>query len=188
MKISIPNASSLAGLARAWRDLAVWTALSGIQVELGDRGLGSAKTRTFRGSDGDEYLTRATIPGPLGCRLVVHRIHRGDEDPHPHSHPWRWARFLIASGGYDDERWTFDEDRDPPWRETRTRMRPGDVNVVGAGDYHRVVDVLPRTTTLGLLGPDVQGWGFMIPDGMGEFVPWQEYLLRKKSGEGRLTW
>lgn len=143
---------------------------------------GRLKTMTFVGSEGDAYLTRATIPVLLGCRLVIHRIHRGDEDAHPHNHPWAWARFLIASGGYDDERWTLDEDRDPPWQATRARLRPGDVNVLSCRDYHRVTDVLSGTTTVGLVGRDVQDWGFMIPDGLGRHVPYREYLRAKEIG------
>jgi hypothetical protein len=93
---------------------------------------------TIMGVDGSPYITRAFGPRVRGWRPLLHRIHRPDADRAPHNHPWRRARFIVASGGYVEERLT---DRGP----VRRQLSVGDVNVLDADVYHRIIQVLPDT-------------------------------------------
>lgn len=129
----------------------------------------SAWSYTIRGFDGDPYISRTLLPRLGAIRPVLHRIHRADADPYPHNHPWRWAKFLIVSGGYIEER---------EGHEYPRILKPGDVNHLTADTFHRVSYVWPNTWTLGLLGPREQSWGFKV-DGevieSGEFFRCKNY-------------
>lgn len=124
-----------------------------------------AWTYTILGFDRSKYLTRTLLPRAGGRRPLIHNIHRDDLDPHPHNHPWNEAHFAIAAGGYTEER-----------DGVRRILRPGDVNRLLAGTFHRVTDVLPDTWTIGLAGERVQDWGFLVD---GAVVPHAEYFARK---------
>jgi hypothetical protein len=151
--------------------------LSGIQATLAEFPFNDHFwTRTFTAADGDEYLTRSLFPRVLGYRPVIHKVHRDDKDPYPHNHPWKRAWFRIVTGGYTDERWYFDDSAETPWQFVKTVYRPGDVNHIWWNEYHRLVDVLSGTMTVGLLGPKVQEFGFMSTEGLGQFIPWRTYI------------
>lgn len=143
---------------------------------------------TIRGSDGSPYLTRALLPRISRWRPVVHQIHREDEDPDPHNHPWDEAYFLIVTGGYTEERLVGLRRENGALvggRVVTQAYRPGDVNHLRSGDFHRIAEYLPGTRTLGLLGRRVQEWGFLVD---GRVVPWREYLQRKqylRRGDGK---
>jgi hypothetical protein len=137
-----------------------------------------AWTYTIRGFDGSEYLTRTLLPRFAGYRPLLHQIHRADQDPHLHNHPWRTARFLVLSGGYVEERLVDGVLRVKP-------VRRGEVNSINASTFHRVVFVAPNTWTLGLVGDRCQDWGFLVD---GAVVPHTEYFARKGyAGEGGLS-
>lgn len=124
----------------------------------------------YGGKPQTPYLTRTIFPRVAGVRPLMHRIWRDDQDPHPHNHPWAWAKFIVISGGYTDERWFKDEDG---WYQELTNLKPGNVNRLDAGSFHRAVNVLPETRTIGLAGPQVQEWGFLVGDTV---VPWEQYI------------
>jgi hypothetical protein len=124
-----------------------------------------AWTYHIRGFDDSLYLSRTILPRLFGVRPLLHRIWREDADRHMHNHPWSWARFLIVSGGYVEE------------RASGTRIYgPGDVNRIDASTFHRVRTVWPNTWTLGIVGERVQDWGFLID---GEVVPHKTYFARR---------
>lgn len=118
--------------------------------------------------DGSAYLDRWPLFRiPWGPRLFLHRIYTKDPDRPVHNHPWAWAKALILSGGYTEER-TSDG--------SLYRMRtygPGAVNGLGLADYHSILHVLPNTWTLFLTGPRVRDWGFLVGH---THVPWRQYL------------
>lgn len=116
---------------------------------------GHAWTYTIRGFDASPYLTRTLLPRVAGHRLMLHHLHREDQDPHPHNHPWRHARFLVLSGGYVEERLVDGV--------LRVKLvRAGEVNTLTADTFHRIVFVAPGTWTLGLVGERCQDWGFLV--------------------------
>lgn len=131
-----------------------------------------AYTYVIRGFDGSPYITRTMFPRVGDVRALLHQIHRDDQDPHPHNHPWRWAKFRVVAGGYTDERWLPNGDL------VRITRRPDSnaVNVLTCDAFHRAVDVLPGTVTFGIVGERVQGWGFLVD---GVVVPHAEYFARK---------
>lgn len=125
-----------------------------------------AWTCTITGSSDEPHITRTLSSRVFGYRVLLHRIHGPDPDPHLHSHPWKSASFLIVSGGYTEER-----------LEHGVRMRrtylPGDVNRITTSTFHRIIEVEPDTWTLGLVGPCVQDWGFLVG---GAVIPQPEYV------------
>lgn len=144
--------------------------------------------------DGEPYLSRVLLPRVrafgLSLRPLVHQIHRDDRDPYPHTHPWRWAYFVVVSGGYVDERWVRDDSACRPsqahacsaecpsgWRRERRVLWPGDVNSLRPDDLHRVLEVEPGTVTVGVVGDRVQQWGFLVDDAI---VPAPEYFRRTR--------
>lgn len=132
-----------------------------------------AWTYTILGFDGSPYITRTLLPRVGSYRTLVHTLHRDDADPHPHNHPWRTARFRCVSGGYTDERWVKVAG---VWTQVRRLIRPGDHNLLASDDFHRAVEVLPSTRTVGVVGERVQDWGFLVDDSV---VPHDEYFRRK---------
>ncbi len=143
--------------------------LAAIQAALGEVPQnGHAWTYHIRGFDGSPYLSRTLFPRVLGARPLLHRIWRADADRHLHNHPWEWARFLIVSGGYTEDRLAGTE-------VIRTALLPGDVNHISRHTLHTVVDVLPNTWTIGIVGRRVQDWGFFVD---GAIVPHKEYFAR----------
>jgi hypothetical protein len=128
----------------------------------------NAWTYHIRGLDDSLYLSRTILPRMLGARPLVHRIWREDADRHMHNHPWAWAKFLIVSGGYVEERLVGG-------RIVTRVLAPGDVNAIEASTFHRVRTVFPDTWTVGIVGERVQDWGFLVD---GEVVPHKTWFAR----------
>jgi hypothetical protein len=128
-----------------------------------------AWTYHIRGVDRSLYLSRTIGPRLFGCRPLLHRIWREDRDDVMHSHPWAWARFLILSGGYVEERLLA------TGHTKITTFAPGDVNHINASTVHRVRTVWPNTWTVGIVGPRVRDWGFLVD---GAIVPHKDYFAQ----------
>lgn len=129
-----------------------------------------AWTYTINGFDNSPYITRTLLPRLGNHRPMIHRIWREDADEYMHNHPWKTAFFMIASGGYTEERLT------PSGKIQRRRLDPGDINQLHCGDFHRVTDVDPNTWTVSLIGERVQNWGFLVN---GKLMSHQEYFRLK---------
>lgn len=118
------------------------------------------------------YLTRKQHESDVDAKgkfsVYLHYFHRGDEDASLHNHPWQWSFSLILTNGYIEERWN-DQTQKIDTRE----IRPGDLNVIRANDFHRVDlrDPSKGAWTIFVTGPRVQSWGFWWP-GVHSFIPW----------------
>lgn len=176
---------SLARVRRAWADgfaatvieFAARATIRGAVATLGRLPKSSpARAYTIRGIDGSPYLDRVLLPCVLGHRVVLHRIRRADAELWLHDHPWRTARFLILSGGYDEERMTPYLDRHGRRTRFTRSLRRGDVNRVDLGELHRITRVLPGTCTVGLIGKRCTAWGFLVDDR--DLVPAPVYFAR----------
>lgn len=144
-------------------------ALAAVQAGLSEVPENShAWTYHIRGFDKSLYLSRTILPRLFGARPLIHRIWRADADVFLHNHPWAWARFLCVSGGYTEERLVRGE-------IVRRAVMPGDVNAIDRDTFHSAVCVLPNTWTVGVVGPRVQDWGFLVDDVV---VPHKEYFAR----------
>ena len=83
--------------------------------------------------------------------VFIHCIRRADHDPDLHNHPW-WARALILSGGYFEQRDSH----------LYTRLVvPGMVVRLDPDTFHRIDALLgPESWSLFIHGPKTQEWGF----------------------------
>ena len=125
---------------------------------------------------------------PWSVRL--HFIHRADQDPHLHDHPWN-ARTIILRGGYEEQRELQPETReailagaiadpDPAWLDLvdglsgyRT-LRAGDTAALKHGEYHRIYAIHGDcAVTLFITGRYRGPWGFLVD---GVKVGWRKYL------------
>lgn len=169
-QISNPEHRSLVARIRDLGDVGLRACLAAAQAALAELPQNShAWTYTIRGFDQSPYLTRTLLPRAFGRRVVLHRIHREDQDRHMHDHPWSAASFLVVSGGYVEQRLDGET-------LVERALRPGDINRLTASTWHRVTYVAPDTWTVGILGDRVQDWGFRVD---GAKVPWREYFARK---------
>jgi hypothetical protein len=128
--------------------------------------------RIIDGEHGEPYLERYYLGGLgrlglKGWQAYIHRFVDSDPDRGLHDHPWGHAVSLVLSGGYDELRFadtpgpahSADANGDQPI--LRQRVRPGRINRLRGGDFHRILlrDGRPAWT-LFLHGPRVKGWGF----------------------------
>lgn len=111
---------------------------------------------------GKPYLTRCYLFGKdrTWGNIYLHRFHSSDQGDELHNHPWEWSVSLILSGGYSEE---FREgDGRETWWVNRREKRPGELNFIRAGDFHRVDlhDEEKGAWTLFFAGPRTKDWGF----------------------------
>lgn len=116
------------------------------------------------------YLTRWHLIGGQYSRiggLMLHKMHRPDDDACHHDHPWSfWT--LVLRGGYVEEVTQKDG-------RIRTRHnRPGMLLYRPAEHTHRI-HALPKGScwTLVLRFRRRRDWGFHTQDG---WVPWRRFI------------
>jgi hypothetical protein len=109
-------------------------------------------------TNGDPYLTRVLFRRMFGKRLMIHYIHRKDNERELHNHPWDKSISLIVTGGYMEER-MMDGVKGLRWRFA------GQFNRLDKKDLHRIIFVHKPTWTLFLAGErqiiDGMDWGFL---------------------------
>jgi hypothetical protein len=137
--------------------------------------------REIYAEDGKLYLERYRVFGWTegstwrGPSLYLHRFRLPDQDVAPHNHPWKWARSLILSGGYTEERShasgmiLIDDGK--------RRLSAGSLNRIGAGTFHRITEIHGETWTLFLVAPKSRSWVFWVSR-RGP-VPWRERLAER---------
>lgn len=119
----------------------------------------------IRGENGAPYLTRWTIEDyGYSRRVFLHLFSQSDRATHRHNHPWRCAESVVLAGRYRDER--AGEIRE---------LGPGEHNVIGADDYHRVEILDAQVWTLFVVGQVVQSWEFEHVD-TGARTPWRRLV------------
>lgn len=130
------------------------------------RVLGLARRKLVIAQEDQLYLTRWYLT-PEGHwwrdrfpAVFLHCFHSSDPDRGFHSHPWIWAASLILNGWYAEER--------PAGRDIVDTFvyGPGDTNIIGQDDFHRVQLLTDRVWTLFVCGP-LHGdeWEFLDEDG-----------------------
>ncbi len=102
--------------------------------------------------DGRPYLERYYVCTVLGVRVYVHRFVGSDPDRGLHDHPWPWARSIILSGCYIEER------RDG-YREVRWW------NSLQGDTFHRVIlwEGQEVWTLFMHRAENAKPWGFLRP-------------------------
>lgn len=156
----------------AWYErLAAWCELRGRFKVLHDR-----ERRSI------PYMTRYQVLKTPPVSVYLHKIHRGDDSPEYHDHPWPFWHMILA-GAYREE--YLD-------RKGRNRFR-----YVGQGwsAFHRPryghrLELLARegftgfveVWTLVVIGPKVRNWGFIGPLTRC-WVPWERYVFNRERCE-----
>lgn len=117
--------------------------------------------RLIHRGQGQRYLERYWLGRWFGITAYLHRFVARDADEWVHDHPWRWSIAIVLTGGYREERLQW-FDPATGWR-ARLRKIGGirRINVIRAGDFHRIVERTPETWTLFIHSPRVKGWGFL---------------------------
>lgn len=137
--------------------------------------------RDILAEDGALYLERYRVFGWMpgsrwkGPSVYLHRFRMPDQDVALHNHPWPRAVSLVLAGGYTEKRLTslfgFSACE---WR----RLTPGQLNVIGPDDYHRVAELHgDETWTLFAVWPRTRSWGFWLP--LRGHVPWRDRLRER---------
>lgn len=131
--------------------------------------------------DGAPYLVRYYLfgrPRPeqpdgrkKGFNIFLHRFLSSDVEPELHNHPWSRSVSLILTGGYEEERRVGD---DVVFRT----LRPGQLNSIGANDFHRIELREEEAWTLFVAGSVTQSWGFWSRVTR-KFVPWREHVRQR---------
>lgn len=137
--------------------------------------------RQILAEDGAVYLERYRVLGWMpgsrwrGPSIYLHRFRMPDQDVALHNHPWPRAVSLVLAGGYTEQR--LARMFGLPSCEWRWLM-PGQLNVIGPDDYHRVAELHgDETWTLFLVWPRTRSWGFWLPSR--GHVPWRERLRER---------
>lgn len=100
--------------------------------------------------------------------IRIHEILRSDRGRDPHDHPWPYLT-IILKGYYVEYRFN-----DECEIKSAKKHGPGSVLFRRAHDLHLlIVDPGKTCTTLFIMGPKCQEWGFRKPDG--RKIHWTEY-------------
>ena len=141
-----------------------------------------------RGHD-DVYLSRYWLIGDKNSRFAVmlHKMHRPDDDACHHDHPWSFWTFVLWGGYVEDV--THRTEVNPPYADWGTVIetvkrrfnRPGMLLFRRATHTHRI-HKLPKGScwTLVLRFKYKRAWGFWTKMG---WKGW-EYFLAKRSSMG----
>lgn len=130
--------------------------------------------------NGETYLTRLTILRTPWFQVLLHWIHKPDEDDALHDHPWAFLAFLLR-GRYVEERWEL-----TPCQRAILNSYMGVkrwVNCIGTRDAHRIVEVDGTVVTLLFTSTKLKSWSFFQEDerigGPVRYTkktPWREFL------------
>jgi hypothetical protein len=108
---------------------------------------------------GAPYLRRYYLAGwnPFAKQghgaAFLHHFVSSDPSEEVHSHPWGWALSVILVGGYREIRCVGTV-------RTVREYHPGEVNLLGPDDRHRIDLLEADCWTLFLVGDYAQPWGF----------------------------
>lgn len=125
-------------------------------------------------------------------RLYLHKFYHGDDDPHPHDHPWKFTSLILTKGYWeetpmeqplDTEALSTREIRYRTSEETGEKFRQvfypvGTLLHRPAAWKHRVILDLDKNGkpkqawTIVLTGVKERSWGFWIEKKM---CPWRNY-------------
>lgn len=127
------------------------------------RWLESKLPKTTITIQGKPYLTRCYIFGRDRAwgNIYLHHFHSSDQGDELHNHPWEWGMSLIMAGGYSEE-YRGEHNGIDGFPVLRREKRPGQLNLIRSGDFHRVDlhDEVRGAWTLFFAGPRTGEWGF----------------------------
>lgn len=137
------------------------------------------------------YLTRRWVLGSNESRyaLMLHQMHRPDDDACHHDHPWAFITLILKGGYWEEITRTFVR-HVLPMRRGEAFVRYGNTDVVtgvvrrwnGPGQIHyrpaehtHRIDALPNGNcwTLVFRYPKTRSWGFHTRHG---WKPWRYFI------------
>jgi len=106
------------------------------------------------------YLERYYLGRMFGWTFYLHRFVAPDPGEALHDHPWPFALSLVLTGGYKE--WRGDLASVAAAKVHARWLRPGRINLIRGGDFHRVAAVAPGGAfTLFAHRPHRLAWGFL---------------------------
>jgi hypothetical protein len=117
-----------------------------------------------------EYITRLHLIKTPWFAVCLHWINKPDPEPYLHDHPVSFLS-VILRGGYIEYRLT---------NGRRYRRVNRWFNFIRATPYdcHTIIEVLPGTLTLALMGPKTREWGFHTH---GNWTHWKDYYTTQRA-------
>lgn len=127
----------------------------------------------IKSKSGVVHFRRWTILKTPWFAVYLHHILRGDEDLHPHNHPWNFIS-LILKGFY----WEYDRF----WN--KRKYKSFNLNIKKAKEFHKLELTAP-VWTLVFCGKKkfkeiVSDWGYLVE---GQEVDHKTYRELKRSGD-----
>lgn len=101
--------------------------------------------------------------------IYLHRFHRPDAGRDLHNHPWHGMGIVLV-GGYEEIRLKW------PWTEVRRTLRPGQMQAVSPGTFHRVDRLLGDSdvwTLFWVWDKTDETWGYWLR-AQHRFATWKE--------------
>ena len=125
------------------------------------------------------YITRFHLVMTPWFAVMLHWIHKPDQEPDTHDHPVTFLS-IILRGGYTELRpiskeivpanLVYPAKNENVWQALRHNW----FNFIKASEsvHHRILSVKPNTLTLCFVGPKTREWGFHTKDG---WIHYKEY-------------
>jgi hypothetical protein len=121
-----------------------------------------------------EYITRLHLLKTPWFAVCLHWINKPDPEPFLHDHPVSFLS-IILSGGYTEKRKGYLD-----YQSQLLTHRWFNLIKATSHDTHTIVEVLPKTLTLALMGPKTRDWGFHTPAG---WVHWKDYYNAQRAAK-----
>lgn len=117
------------------------------------------------------YITRLHVLKTPWFAICLHWLNKPDPEPFLHDHPVSFLS-IILRGGYIEKRLIGEG---PAELMSHTML-----NLVTAheDDRHTIVEVMPNTLTLALMGPKTREWGFHSENG---WILWKDYYTAQRA-------
>lgn len=122
-----------------------------------------------------QYITRLHIIKTPWFAICLHWLNKPDPEPYLHDHPVSFLS-IILRGGYTEKRFIGEG---PAELMTHTMFN---LVVAHQDDRHTIVEVLPRTLTLAIMGPKTREWGFHSEDG---WILWKDYYTAQRAEKAK---
>jgi len=135
------------------------------------------KVKEIRSKSGELHFERFAILETDSFGVYIHRIHKGDKDPHLHSHPWNfWT--MVLKGRYSEEYLGKDL-----FLDNQKFVRVKNFLSIASGDrnyFHKILRVYETTYTVFVTYGKPQKWYYKV---RGENIESNKYRQLKREGK-----
>ena len=133
------------------------------------------KLLEVKNRQGDLYFERFLLRETDEYEVLLHIIHRADEDEHMHNHSW-WFRSTIISGGYTERKAGYHG------HSILVDRKPGQSFEMSPRQYHKIEKLLdgPCESIVVRKKTTEDTWGYLVNE---QHVPHAEYRELKRAGK-----